>query len=157
MKGLGFLKYFATSNPYTSTWRSSQGYIPTPPLLTPFAIHSVCEQCSLRFKEQEGRKVNLMRIDHVSSFDLVCGTILRVDHIKLCLLLWFEFFKTMDLLSSCPRDTFFHYAKIALRLNRIPSKNCRRWHFFPTVVYLGKHTPTGSLSVKRNSTVVHCI
>ena len=86
--------------------------IPTPPLLNLFTLHSVCEQFSLRFGKQEGRKVN----DHVSSFDLVCGTIPRVDQIKLWLLQWFEFFKTMDLLLSCPRDISFHYGEPSFKM-----------------------------------------
>ena len=48
-------------------------------------------------------------------------------------------FKAMDLFLSGPRDGFFRYGEISIGLNRTPSRNCRWWHFFPTVVYFGKH------------------
>ena len=51
--------------------------------------------------------------------------LLRLSHIKLWLLLWFEFFKTMDLLLSVLRDASVRYGEIVLGLNPIPWGNCR--------------------------------
>ena len=43
--------------------------------------------------------------------------------IKLCLLLWFGFSKTMTLLVSVLRDFFFRCRKITLGLNRVQSEH----------------------------------
>ena len=63
-------------------------------------------------------------------------------HIKLCLLLWFKFFKTMILLLSRLRDFSVRFREIILESNRIQSANCHWWHFFPKVAYFGNQRQT---------------
>ena len=52
-----------------------------------------------------------------------------VCRIKLCLLLWLGFFKTMKLLLSVRRDLSLRCREIILVLNRVQSTDFRRWHF----------------------------
>ena len=49
--------------------------------------------------------------------------------IKLCLLLWLGFFKTMKLLLSVRRDFFVLCREMTLVLNRVQSADFRWWHF----------------------------
>jgi len=61
----------------------------------------------------------------------------RSNHIKLCLLLWFEFFRTIALLLGALRDLIAGYSKLSSA-----SVECRREIFGRTnfhfrVVYLG--------------------
>ena len=67
------------------------------------------------------------------------------SHIKLCLLLWFDFSKTMSLLLSVLRDFSVRWRKITLGLNRIQSAHSCWWHFCsqrePT--WENTDTPTG--------------
>ena len=51
------------------------------------------------------------------------------SRIKLCLLLWLGFFKTMKLLLSDRRDLSVRCREITLVLNRVQSADFRWWHF----------------------------
>ena len=77
-------------------------------------------------------------------------------HIKLCLLLWFKFFKTMILLLAGLRDFSVRFREIILESNRIQSANCHWWHFFPTVAYFGNQRQTNRGWVSKFQEYANC-
>ena len=64
----------------------------------------------------------------VSSFD---------SHIKLCLLLWFEFFRTIALLLGALRDLIVGYSKLSSASVKCRREIVGRANFHPRVVSLG--------------------
>ena len=60
-----------------------------------------------------------------------------LSHIKLCLLLWFEFFRTIALLLGALRDLIVGYSKLSSASVKCRREIFGRANFYPRVVSLG--------------------
>ena len=68
---------------------------------------------------------------------IICDIYSRVSHIKLCLLLWFEFFRTIALLLGALRDLIVGYSKSSSASVKCRREIFGRANFHPRVVSLG--------------------